>query len=210
MSITLILIILTSGISIYAWSHQDLLDNWVFHPFSVNKKNQWYRFVTSGFLHADWTHLFFNMLSLYFFGEVVERVFMASFGYEIGIALYLLIYLGGMIIADIPTYIKHKKDFDYRALGASGAVSAIIFSSILFNPLNLICLFAFICMPGFIFGVIYLIYSYYQGQRMGGGINHSAHFYGAVFGFVVSLLLLPGSGLNFIEQIGAWRLPFLN
>lgn len=210
MSITLILIILTSGISIYAWSHQDLLDKWVFHPFSVTKKNQWYRFVTSGFLHADWTHLFFNMLSLYFFGEVVERVFMANFGYEIGIALYLLIYLGGMIIADVPTYIKHKNDFDYRALGASGAVSAIIFSSILFNPINLICLFLFICMPGFIFGIIYLIYSYYEARRMGGAINHSAHFYGAVFGFVVSFLLVQGSGFNFIEQISQWRLPFFN
>lgn len=206
MSITFIIIILTSGISIYAWSNQNLLDNWVFHPFSIAKRGQWYRFITSGFLHADWTHLFFNMLSLYFFGETVERVFIGNFGYEAGLGLYLLIYLGGMIIADIPTYIKHKTDFDYRALGASGAVSAVIFAGILFNPLTGICLFLFICLPGFIFGVIYLIYSYYSAQRMGGGINHSAHFYGAVFGFVVSFLVVEGSGLRFIEQISQWRM----
>lgn len=206
MSITLILIILTSGISIYAWSNQNLLDRWVFHPFSISKRNQWYRFVTSGFLHADWTHLFFNMLSLYFFGEAVERVFIANFGYEAGLALYLLVYLGGMIIADIPTYIKHRKDFDYRALGASGAVSAIIFSGILFNPLSGICPFFIFCMPGFIFGFIYLIYSYYEAQRMRGAINHSAHFYGAVYGFIISLFLVEGAGLNFIEQISRWRI----
>jgi membrane associated rhomboid family serine protease len=205
MSITLILIILTSGISIYAWSHPDLLDKWIFHPFSIYKKNQWYRFITSGFLHADWTHLFFNMLSLYFFGEALERVFMGIFGFGMGVAAYLLIYLGGMVVADIATYIKHKKDYDYRALGASGAVSAAIFASILFNPLNSICLFAFICMPGFIFGFVYLIYSYYQAQRMS-GVNHSAHFYGAVFGFVVSLLLLPGAGLDFIKEVSGWRI----
>jgi len=205
MSITLILIILTSGISIYAWSHPDLLDKWVFHPFSINKKNQWYRFITSGFLHADWTHLFFNMLSLYFFGEALERVFMGLFGVEMGVAAYLLIYLGGMVVADIATYIKHKNDFDYRALGASGAVSAAIFASILFNPLNSICLFAFICMPGFIFGIVYLIYSYYQAERMT-GVNHSAHFYGAVFGFVVSFLLVDNAGINFIQQVISWRI----
>ena len=210
MSITLILIILTAGISVYAWSNQDLLDKWVFHPFSISKKNQWYRFVTSGFLHADMTHLFFNMLSLYFFGGAVERAFLGNFGYEIGIAFYLLIYIGGMIIADIPTYFKHKKDYDYRALGASGAVSAVIFSGILFNPLVSICPFFVFCMPGFLFGLLYLIYSYYEARRMAGAINHSAHFYGAVYGFVLSFLLVENSGINFIQQISQWRLPFFN
>lgn len=210
MSITLILIILTAGISFYAWSNQDLIDKWVFHPFSVHKKNEWYRFVTSGFLHADMTHLFFNMLALYFFGDAVERTFIGNFGYETGIALYLLIYLGGMIIADVPTYFKHKNDFDYRALGASGAVSAVIFSGILFNPLTGICPFFVLCMPGFIFGLLYLIYSYYEARRMAGAINHSAHFYGAVYGFVVSFLLVDNAGINFIQQISQWRLPFFN
>ncbi|GEO04297.1 rhomboid family intramembrane serine protease [Adhaeribacter aerolatus] len=204
MSVTLIIIILTVGISIYAWSNEDLLRNWIFHPFSVNKNHQYYRFVTSGFLHADWMHLFFNMLTLYFFGEMVETVFIYHYGPQIGIFLYLLIYLGGMIVADLPSYIKHKKDYDYRALGASGAVSAIIFSSILFNPTREICLYAFLCMPGFVFGLLYLIYSYYQSKQMGDNINHDAHLYGAIFGFILAIFLVPGSFGSFVQQIAQW------
>ncbi|KAA5546462.1 rhomboid family intramembrane serine protease [Adhaeribacter rhizoryzae] len=204
MSVTLILIIITVGISMYAWSNEDLMRKWIFHPFYVNKNHQYYRFITSGFLHADWVHLFFNMLTLYFFGDIVETVFVYHYGPEIGILLYLFIYFGGMIVADIPSYIKHKKDYDYRALGASGAVSAIIFSSILFSPTREICLYAFICMPGFIFGLLYLIYSYYQGKRMGDNINHDAHFYGAVFGFILTIFLVPGSFGNFVQKIMHW------
>ena len=188
----------------YAWSNEDLLRKWIFHPFYVNKNHQYYRFITSGFLHADWIHLFFNMLTLYFFGDIVETVFVYHYGPQIGILLYLLIYFGGMIVADIPSYIKHKKDYDYRALGASGAVSAIIFSSILFSPTREICLYAFICMPGFIFGLLYLIYSYYQGKRMGDNINHDAHFYGAVFGFILTIVLVPGAFGSFVQKIMHW------
>lgn len=204
MSITLILIIVTVGISVYAWSNENLMHSWIFHPFYVNKKHQYYRFLTSGFLHADWMHLFFNMLTLYFFGEIVETVFVFHYGKEVGLLLYLFIYFGGMIVADIPSYFKHRKDYDYRALGASGAVSAIIFSSIIFSPTREICLYAFICMPGFIFGLLYLIYSYYQGKRMGDNINHDAHLYGALFGFILTILIVPGSFGNFVQKIMQW------
>lgn len=206
MSVTLILIILTVGISVYAWSNEAIMRNWIFHPFYVHNKNQYYRFITSGFLHADWVHLFFNMFTLYFFGEIVELTLTYQYGAQVGVLLYLLIYFGGMIVADLPTFFKHKNDFNYRALGASGAVSAIIFSSILFSPTNQICLYALLCMPGFIFGVLYLIYSYYQGKRMGDNINHDAHFYGAVFGFVLTIFLVPGAIGNFIQEIMAWRM----
>ncbi|MDB5261689.1 MAG: protease [Adhaeribacter sp.] len=206
MSVTLILIIITVGVSMYAWSNEDVMRQLIFHPFSVAKKNQYYRFITSGFLHADWMHLFFNMLTLYFFGEVVETVFIYQYGYGIGILLYLLIYFGGMIVADIPTFIKHKTNYDYRALGASGAVSAIIFSSIIFSPTRDICLYMFLCMPGFIFGLLYLIYSYYQAKRMGDNINHDAHLYGALFGFVLTILIMPGALGNFVQEILQWRI----
>jgi membrane associated rhomboid family serine protease len=204
MSVTLIIIIVTVGVSMYAWSNEAIMRGWIFHPFYVAKKHQYYRFITSGFLHADWMHLFFNMLTLYFFGEIVETVFIYHYGFEVGILLYLLIYFGGMIVADIPTYIKHRKNFDYRALGASGAVSAIIFSSIIFSPTRDICLYMFICMPGFLFGLLYLIYSYYQAKRMGDNINHDAHLYGAVFGFVLTILIVPGSLGSFIQKIMHW------
>ena len=204
MSVTIISIIVTVLITLYTWKNPLVMNNWIFYPYGVKRNNEWYRFLTSGFLHADWGHLIFNMLSLYFFGRVVEYVFTNMYGFEIGIALFLLIFVGGIIVSDIPTYFKHKDDPTYRALGASGGVSAVIFSSILFNPVNDICLYFFICLPGFILGGLYLIYSYYEAKKRRDTVNHDAHFYGAVYGFVVSLLLVPSSFPRFIELIQGW------
>ena len=205
MSVTLILIILTAGISIYAWSNLDLMQKWIFHPYSVRKRHEYYRFVTSGFLHADWTHLLFNMFSFYMFAQVVEQVFIGIHGPEVGIVLFLLVYIGGIVVSDIYTFLKEHKNFNYHSLGASGGVSAIIFSSILLNPLTKIIIFPIpVGIPGFIFGGLYLLYSYYQAKRMGDNVNHDAHFYGAIFGFLVTFLLVPGALGNFIQQIQQW------
>ncbi|MCP2042965.1 rhomboid family intramembrane serine protease [Pontibacter sp. HSC-36F09] len=206
MSVTVILIIITVGISLYAWKNHELMQNWIFHPYSVARDNSWHRFLTSGFLHADYTHLFFNMFTLYFFGTAVERTFGAIFGDTTGILIYMLIYLGGIIVSDIPTYLKHRNEPAYRALGASGGVASVVFSSILFYPTQDICLYAILCIPGFILGILYLMYSYFQGKRMGDNINHDAHLYGAVYGMVISLAIVPSAGPLFIEQIGSWRL----
>ena len=208
MSITLILIIITVGISWYAFSNHSLMEKWIFYPYTVNRDNSWHRFITSGFLHADFSHLFFNMFTLYFFGSNVEYTFVGGFGAVTGILIYLLIYIGGIIVSDIPTYIKHRNDPGYRALGASGGVAAVVFSSILFYPTSDICLYAVLCIPGFILGILYLMYSYFSGKRMGDNINHDAHFYGALYGFILSLAIVPQAGPNFIEQIANWRLPF--
>jgi membrane associated rhomboid family serine protease len=208
MSITLILIIITVAISWYAFKNQDLMQKWIFYPYTVNRDNSWYRFLTSGFLHADLTHLFFNMFTLYFFGNNVEYTFIGGFGQTTGILLFLLIYIGGIIVSDIPTYIKHRHDPGYKALGASGGVAAVVFSSILFYPTQDICLYAVLCIPGFILGVLYLMYSYFSGKRMGDNINHDAHLYGALYGFIVSLAIAPQAGPMFIDQIAGWRLPF--
>ncbi|NEM96355.1 rhomboid family intramembrane serine protease [Pontibacter burrus] len=208
MSVTIILIILTAVISWYAFSNHDLMNKWIFYPYTVNRDNSWYRFITSGFLHADFTHLFFNMFTLIFFGRNVEYTFMATFGETPGILIFLLIYIGGIIVSDIPTYIKHRHNPGYRALGASGGVASVVFSSILFYPTNDICLYAVLCIPGFILGVLYLIYSYYSGKRMGDNINHDAHFYGALYGVVITLAFVPQAGPYFIDQIAGWRLPF--
>ena len=205
MSVTLILIILTAGISIYAWSNQDLMQKWIFHPYSVRKRHEYYRFVTSGFLHADWTHLLLNMFSIYMFAQVVEQVFIGIHWPEVGIALFLLVYIGGIVVSDIYTFLIEHKNFNYHSLGASGGVSAIIFSSILLNPLTKIIIFPIpVGIPGFIFGGLYLLYSYYQAKRMGDNVNHDAHFYGAIFGFLVTFLLVPGALGNFIQQIQQW------
>ena len=206
MSVTLILIIITVGISLYAWQNESLMHKWIFQPYAVQRDNSWYRFVTSGFLHADYMHLFFNMFTLFFFGQAVEQTFEVIFGAQMGILLYLLLYIGGIIISDIPTYFKHRNDPPYRALGASGGVASVVFSSILFYPTNDICLYGLLCIPGFILGVLYILYSYYSGRRMGDNINHDAHLYGAVYGFVLSLVLVPRALPSFIEQIANWRL----
>ncbi|GAA4423645.1 rhomboid family intramembrane serine protease [Pontibacter saemangeumensis] len=206
MSVTLILIIITVGISLYAFQNESLMHKWIFQPYAVQRDNSWYRFVTSGFLHADFTHLFFNMFTLFFFGQAVEQTFAVIFGAETGILVYLLLYIGGIIISDIPTYFKHRNDPPYRALGASGGVASVVFSSILFYPTNDICLYGLLCIPGFILGVLYILYSYYSGKRMGDNINHDAHLYGAVYGFVLSLVLVPRALPSFVEQIANWRL----
>lgn len=206
MSVTIILIIITVGISWYAWKNHELMQNWIFHPYSVARDNSWHRFLTSGFLHADFTHLFFNMFTLYFFGNAVEMTFGAIFGETTGILIYLLIYLGGIIVSDIPTFLKHRDDPPYRALGASGGVASVVFSSILFYPTQDICLYAILCIPGFILGILYLMYSYFQGKRMGDNINHDAHFYGAVYGLIITLALVPKAGPMFIEQLSTWRM----
>jgi membrane associated rhomboid family serine protease len=206
MSVTLILIIITVGISIYALKNESLMHKWIFQPYAVQRDNSWYRFVTSGFLHADFTHLFFNMFTLFFFGQAVEQTFAVIFGAQAGILLYLLLYIGGIIISDIPTYFKHRNDPPYRALGASGGVASVVFSSILFYPTNDICLYGLLCIPGFILGVMYILYSYYSGKRMGDNINHDAHLYGAIYGFVLSLVLVPQALPNFFSEIANWRL----
>ena len=204
--ITLLLIAATCVVSLVAFRTPSLLMRLILWPPAIDRHRQYDRLVTYGFIHADFWHLFFNMFTLFFFGQAVEQTFMVIFGAQTGILLYLLLYLGGIIISDIPTYFKHRNDPAYRALGASGGVASVVFSSILFYPTNDICLYGLLCIPGFILGVLYVLYSYYSGKRMGDNINHDAHLYGAVYGFVLSLVLVPQALPSFFEQIANWRL----
>ena len=201
MSLTFILIGLNVAISLYAWKSPEFMQRWVFHPVSVKRNNQWYRFLTSGFLHADWGHLFFNMFSLYFFGAAVEGLYKMYFGPEMGAVWFLALFAVGVIVSDLPTYFKHKDDHNYYSLGASGGVSTIIFASILYSPMNEICLYGILCMPGIVLGILYLIYSYYEAKKSRDNVNHSAHFYGAVVGIVLGLILVPEAAGNFLSEI---------
>ncbi|GAB2945254.1 rhomboid family intramembrane serine protease [Hymenobacter coalescens] len=202
----LLLIILTCGISIYAWSNPGLMDRWIFSPFRVHKHGEWHRFLTSGFLHADWMHLIFNMFAFYSFGQVVLGRLMMETDSLNGLLLFLLLYLGGIIVADIPTYLQHRRDSRYGSLGASGGVAAVVFASVLFFPVApegggiLIFPIPFRIQP-FVFGFLYLAYSYYQGRRAGDNINHDAHFYGALFGVVLTALIQPTAVIEFWQQI---------
>ncbi|MFT4152617.1 rhomboid family intramembrane serine protease [Parafilimonas sp.] len=198
MSITIIIIIITGIISFMAFNNHDLMDKLIFYPPDITNRKQWYRFFSNGLIHADIGHLLFNMLSLYFFGDYVNSGFSQIFG-SAGTLLYLVMYVSALAICLIPTYRKNKDNYYYRSLGASGAVSAVVFAGILLYPdAKLSLLFLPIPIPGFIFGPLYLIITAYLNKRGGGNINHSAHLWGSLYGvaFVIVLSFALNTGFN--------------
>lgn len=206
-SITLTIIITTVIVSVIAFKNQQAMDNLIFYPPAVSEKNQYYRFITCGFIHADIAHLAFNMLSFYLFSNtLVEPAFIQYFG-DYGRAALLIMYLLALIVCLLPTYWKNKNNEKYRSLGASGAVSAVIFAGIIIAPQLQMGFFIIPpVIPGFIFGPLYLICSYYLDKRGGGNINHSAHIWGALFGVVFIIIATKlysqyDVWTNFIEQI---------
>ena len=202
MSIVFLTILITCGISIAAFNSPDLMSKWIMYPYAVRHQNQWYRFITSGFLHANWMHLFFNMYVLYSFGQVLSQYFDLLFGDTKGIYYFILLYVGGIIVSDLPSYIKYHNSPSYRSLGASGAISAVVFSVIFINPLSKMgIIFIPIALPGVVFGGLYLAYTWYMAKRGGDRINHDAHFYGALFGIAFTILLKPSLLPDFIDKI---------
>lgn len=188
---TIFIVVFTSLISIAAFRNEAIMSGLLFNPYRVYHKNEWYRLITHGFLHADWYHLIINMIVLYSFGRAVESYFtqLAAAGIITHPVLdYIILYGIGIIISSITTLWKHKDHSWYNSVGASGAVSAIVFTSIFFGPLNRL-LFYFIPVPGILGGIIYLGYSHYMSRRGRDNINHDAHFIGAVFGFLFPLFL---------------------
>lgn len=200
---TNIIIGITLAVSFYAFSNHEMLRKLIMNPYMVKHRREYYRFVTSGFIHADHMHLIFNMISLYFFGPVIDRLFTMIFGSGVGSFYYVALYVLGIIVSDIPTYFKNQNNPGYNALGASGGVSSVIFAFILFLPLEKISIYFFVPIPGALFGVLYVIYSWYQGKKGGDNINHDAHLYGAIFGVLFCLILYPPSFSNFIRQISS-------
>jgi membrane associated rhomboid family serine protease len=198
--ITYSLIAITVAASFYAWSNPLLLAKLMMNPHAIEHKRQYYRFLTSGFIHKDHMHLFFNMFSFYFFGLSIEVVFHDIFG-STGDIYFILLYLLAIIVSDIPSYLKHKNNPGYNSLGASGGVSAIVFVFILFKPLQWLCIYIALCMPGFILGILFIAFSYYQGRKGKGTINHSAHLYGALFGLLFCLIIYPESIPAFARQV---------
>lgn len=190
LSITLIIIIITAGVSISAFSSRKLMDDLIFYPAIMKNTNQFYRFISYGFVHGGWMHLIFNMYAFYLFGEYTETEFKYIFGPVRGSVFYLLLYIVSLVASVLPDFIKYKDNYQYRSLGASGAVSAVVFAFILFEPLQGIGLiFIPFYIAGFLFGILFLIGSFYLGKRGGSVINHLAHLWGAIFGFLFTLIL---------------------
>jgi membrane associated rhomboid family serine protease len=193
-TITLILIAANVLLSIACFNDQNLMARMIMWPYGVKRYGQYYRFITSGFIHANWMHLLFNMFTLYFFGRVIETYFsIAGLG---GIISYLVLYFAALIISDLPTYFKYRDNSNYHSLGASGAVSAVVFAAIVFNPWSSIFVF-FIKVSALIYAVLYIWYSIYMSKRGGDNINHDAHLYGALFGlgFTIALIAAMNPGL---------------
>ena len=198
--LTLPIILVTSIISILTFNRSDLMARYQFNAYMIKHRNQWYRFITHAFLHADWMHLIVNMLVLYSFGQFVEMNLAVHFG-DISPILYLMLYFGAVIISSITTFQKHKDDHWYNAVGASGAVSAVIFSSVIFNPFMYILLYGILPLPAILWAALYVAYSMYMGNRQSDNINHDAHLWGGFFGMVFTLILSPTIAQQFIQQI---------
>lgn len=195
MSHTLIIIIITALISFSAFNNSRIYNDLIMYPPAINR-GQYYRLLTSGFIHADFMHLIFNMLTLWFFGKVLEERYFMYFGKF----TFLIFYLAAITLSDLPSYIKHKNNSSYASLGASGGVSAILFAYIILAPWSTIYLF-FLPVPAIVFGVVYLVYSQYMARKGGDNINHDAHFWGAVIG-VAGVLLLDNEAIpRFIQLI---------
>lgn len=201
MSISLIILIITSVVSVMAFRHPEMLEKGIFHPVAIWQRNEWYRFLTNGLLHAGWLHLIINMYVLWIFGTIAETAFTQTFSL-FGRPLYLAMYLLAIPISTTYSYVKHRHNYYYKSLGASGAVSAVLFSAILFYPLLPIYVFPLpFGVPAFIFGPLYLAYCVYMARHARDHIGHDAHFLGAVFGFCFPLLFQINLLYQFWGQI---------
>jgi membrane associated rhomboid family serine protease len=162
---------------------------------------EWYRFISSGLIHADVMHLAFNMFALYSLGSAVEVGFREHFG-PLGSIFYILLYFLGKVFASLPVYVKHKHHYNYSALGASGAVSAVVLAFIVLNPFaQLMVMFIPIAIPGYLFGILYMGYSSYMSRYGNDNVGHDAHLYGALFGLVFTCALDYHIGLDFIDSL---------
>ena len=200
---TIITILVTILVSIYGFQNKQFFDKLLLNPYRLIQKKEFYRVISHGFIHADWTHLLVNMFVLFSFGKAIELYLgnLKNLGYIHSIQFhFILLYLGGIIVSSLPSIIKHRNDSWYNSLGASGGVSSVVFASIFFNPLNIIYLY-FIPIPGIVFGILYLVYSQYMSKRNKDNVNHEAHFTGAVFGFVYPLIIHPGLIKIFLSQL---------
>lgn len=183
---TVLIIAATCVVSFFAFNDHKLIDRLILWPPAVDRGKQYYRLLTYGFIHADLSHLLFNMFTLFFFGAAMERFY----NMELGAFGFALFYAGGLIVSILPTYIVNRHNPQYRSLGASGAVSAVLFAFILMQPWALILVFV-IPVPAIIFGVAYLAYEIYMGRRGGGNVNHSAHLWGAAYGVLFTIIMEP-------------------
>lgn len=204
--ITLAFLVIIILFSLYCFNNRRALGKYLFHPYSIKHHREHYRFLTHAFIHGDYLHLAFNCLALWSFGQALEEHFFPQlFGEKLGKIYYILLFTGGIYAASIAEYIRNRNNMDYSSLGASGAISSVIFCFIMVSPLSQIAFF-FFPMQGWIAGVLLLGVSYYLIRRKRTGkysdnISHESHFWGALFGVVFILVLKPQLAAYFFKQI---------
>lgn len=200
MQVTYILMAVIGLITYFAWERPEWQKRLMLNPYTVVHEKKYYQLITSGFVHNNGIHLLLNLFTLYFFGLAIEQIFYSYFG-GLGLVLYILLFITAVIVANIPTTIKHKNNYNYNSLGASGGVSALVMAFILFDPIRNLCLYAIICLPGYILGGLFIVYSIIMSKRNSDNINHDAHLFGAIYGVIFTLLLRPSTFAYFIEAI---------
>jgi membrane associated rhomboid family serine protease len=198
-SMTLILIAITVAFSLIGFYSSTFSEGCLHWPYRIKRNGQYYRWVTSGFLHAHFAHLFFNMFTLFFFGLHLEYLLQ---GYGLGDhTTFLFLYISAITLSDLPTYFKYADTYRYRSLGASGAVSAIVFATIVFDPWNSIYLYGAFRLSAMAYAVLFVTYSIYMGKRGNDGVNHDAHLWGAIYGIGFTMVLIGLKRPELFERI---------
>jgi membrane associated rhomboid family serine protease len=196
----LFFLILTVVISWQAFQNQALLSRLLLEPYAVKHRGEFYRLLSHMLVHADFTHLAFNMMTLYFIGSYLEQIWQLQFGLMNSRIYLFLLYVVGGLCATLWPMIRNQDNPSYRSLGASGAVSAILFAFILWDPTQSLYLMLIpIPIPAYVFGPLYLAFEYYSMRKGKSGIAHDAHIGGAIFGVLFVLLIAPEKGMQFVH-----------
>jgi membrane associated rhomboid family serine protease len=192
--VAVVILVITIGATLFVFSNEAYFGKWMLRPYDVSRGKNYYTLLTSALIHKDWMHLFFNVFSFVFFAFRLEQ--------NLGHWQFGVLYILSMVLSDIPSVIKHKDDPGYRSLGASGAVSAVVFGSILFDPLSTITIMVLpIPMPAYVFGVLYLVYCHFASKQARDHVNHDAHLFGALSGIVITIILHPSVLHDFIGSV---------
>lgn len=198
-SITIIILLVTCGVSLALMNNSAGKAKLIFHPVTIKESGHWYRFLSSGFIHADLPHLAINMFVFWSFGKAIEQYYFPQVFGDLAIPYFFALYFGGIIVSSIPSYMRHHNDPRYAALGASGGVASVVFAVIIFAPWENLYLYGFIAIPQILAGVLYLAYSWYQDKRAADNIGHMAHLAGAIWGFVFTAAMEPRLFMRFID-----------
>ena len=199
--VTISILVVTVLISIQGFNNPDVIYKLRHWPTAEKNQKEYYRFLSSGFVHGSWIHLIINMFVFYQFGQEVEEKFISELDPMLGSLLFLVVYLLIIVLADIPSFMKHKDNPHYASIGASGAVSGIMMMYVIFYPWKMLLLYAVLPIPGVIAGIAYIIYSSWADKQQKGRIDHSAHLYGAILGIIFLFALKPSIIPVFIKQL---------